>query len=65
MFRRLITAIIKLYMKCLLSSYTKYTWAVYMGKGGGKVGTTDTRSRAHFTPSLPHMNSPCMFCITA
>jgi len=26
---------------------------------------TDTRSRAHFTPSLPHINSPCMFCITA
>ena len=26
---------------------------------------TDTRSRAHFTPSLSHVNSPCMFCITA
>ena len=26
---------------------------------------TDTRSRAHFSPSLPHINSPCIFCITA
>ena len=26
---------------------------------------TDTRSRAHFTPSLPHINSPGMFCINA
>jgi len=26
---------------------------------------TDTRSRAHFTPSLPHINSPCTFCVTA
>ena len=25
----------------------------------------DTRSRAHFTPSLPHINGPCMICITA
>jgi len=24
---------------------------------------TDTRSRAQFTPSLPHINNPCMFCI--
>jgi len=39
MFRRLIMAIFRLYMKYLLSSYTKHTWAVYMGKGGGKVGT--------------------------
>ena len=65
MFRRLIMAIFRLLMKYLLSSYTKHTWAVYMGKGGGKVGTTDTRSRAHFTPSLPHTNSPCKFRITA
>jgi len=25
----------------------------------------DTRTRAHFTPSLPHISSPCMFCVTA
>jgi len=39
MFRRLIMVIFRLYMKYLLSSYTKHVWAVYMGKGGGKVGT--------------------------
>jgi hypothetical protein len=39
MFRRLIMAIFRLYMKYLLSSYTKHAWAVYMGYGGGKVGT--------------------------
>jgi len=39
MFRRLIMTIFRLYVKYLLSSYTKYTWAVYMGYGGGKVGT--------------------------
>jgi len=39
MFRRLIMAIFILYMKYLLSSYTKHTWVVYMGQGGGKVGT--------------------------
>ena len=38
MFRLLIMAIFKLYMKHLLSSYTKHTGAVYMGKGGGKAG---------------------------
>jgi len=31
MFRRLIMAIFRLYMKYLLSSYTKHTWTVYMG----------------------------------
>jgi len=36
MFRRLIMAIFGLYVKYLLSSYTKHTWAVYMGKEGGK-----------------------------
>ena len=41
MFRRLIMTIFRLYMKYLLSSYTKQTWAVYMGQAGGKV---DTRS---------------------
>jgi len=39
MFRRLKMAILRLDMKYLLSSYTKHTWAVYMGRGGGKVGT--------------------------
>ena len=39
MFRRLMMAIFRFYTKYLLSSYTKHTWAVYMGKGGGKVGT--------------------------
>jgi len=38
MFRRLIMAIFRLYMKYLSSSYTKHTWAVYVGQGGGKVG---------------------------
>jgi len=32
-------AIFSLYMKYLLSSYTKHTRAVYMGYGGSKVGT--------------------------
>jgi len=36
MFRRMIMAIFRLYMKYLLSSYANH---VYMGKGGGKVGT--------------------------
>ena len=39
MFRGLIMAIFRLYTKYLLSSYTIHTWAVYMGLGGGKVGT--------------------------
>ena len=38
MFRRLLMAIFRLYMKYLLSSYTKHS-RVCMGKGGGKVGT--------------------------
>jgi len=41
MFRRLIMAIFRLHMKYLLSSYTKHTWAVYMGKGGGKKWARD------------------------
>ena len=36
MFRRLMLAIFRLYMKYLLSSYTKHTWAVYMGREGVK-----------------------------
>ena len=31
MFQLLIMAIFRLYMKLLLSSYTKHTWAVNMG----------------------------------
>ena len=45
MFRRLIIAIFRLYMKYLLSSYTKHTWVVYMGKGGRKVGTRFYRQK--------------------
>ena len=36
MFRRLIMAIFRLYMKYLLSSYKKRTWDVYMGGEGVK-----------------------------
>jgi len=39
MFRRLIMAIFRLYVKYLLSSYTEHIWVVYMGEGGGTVGT--------------------------
>ena len=39
MFRRLLMATFRLYMDYLLSTYTKHTWDVYMGYGGGKVGT--------------------------
>ena len=39
MFRHLVMAIFKLYMKHLVSSYTKHISATYIGKGGGKVGT--------------------------
>ena len=47
MFRRLIMTIFRLYMKYLylLSSYTKYTWAVYMVCVGGEGGKVGTRSR--------------------
>jgi len=43
MFRRLIMAIFRLYMKYLLSSYTKQTWAVYMGQGGVKISYLSER----------------------
>ena len=36
MFRHLIMATFWLYMKYLLSSYTKHTWAVYMAREGVK-----------------------------
>jgi len=39
MFRRLTMAIFRLYMKYLLSSYTKRIWAVYVGQVGGEMGT--------------------------
>jgi len=42
MFRRLTMAICRLYMKYLVSSYTRLIWAVYSGEVGGEV---DTRSR--------------------
>jgi len=32
-------AIFRLYMKYLVSSYTRLIWAVYSGKVGGDVGT--------------------------
>jgi len=41
MFRRLIMTIFRLYTKYLLSSYTKHTWAVYMGRGRGKKWARD------------------------
>jgi len=39
MFRRLTMVIFRLYMKCLVSSYTRLTWAVYSGEVGGEVAT--------------------------
>jgi len=44
MFRRLTMAILRLYMKYLVSSYTRLVWAVYSGEVGGEVGT---RSRVY------------------
>jgi len=40
MFRRLTMAIFRLYMKYLVSSYTRtrLVWAVYSGEVGGKLG---------------------------
>jgi len=40
MFRRLVMTIFRLYMKYLLSSYTKHIRAVYVGYGEGKMGLT-------------------------
>jgi len=42
MFRRLTMAIFRLYMKYLVSSYTRLMWDVYSGEVGVEV---DTRSR--------------------
>ena len=39
MFRHLTMAIFRLYMKYLLSSYTKHIWAVYSGAGRRGGGT--------------------------
>ena len=70
MFRRLVMAIFRLYMKHIVSSYTKtYIWATYVGLGGGKVGTRSRicpegpkgqiRDLVHtLTPSQPHISSP-------
>jgi len=61
MFRRLVMAIFRLYMTYLLSSYTKHTWAVYMGWGGGKVGS---RSRIYLSERLGgvgHIRGPCCY----
>jgi len=41
MFRHLIMAIFRLYMKYLVSSYTRLIWAVY----SGEVGEVRTRAR--------------------
>jgi len=61
MFRCLIMAIFRLCMKYLLSSYTKYTRAVYMGREGvkwardlvcvGKVGRCGLHEGSMLLPS--------------
>jgi len=38
MFRHLIMAVFRLYMKYLLSSYTKHIWVFCVVYGGGKMG---------------------------
>ena len=55
MFRRLSMAIFRLYMKYLVSSYTRLIWAVYSGEVGDEMGT---RSRAHLTSYLPTVYNP-------
>jgi len=45
-------AIFRVYIKYLLNCYTKRTWAVYMGKGGGKVGKTVSVIRARSSSKL-------------
>ena len=39
MFRRLTMAIFRLYMKYLVSSYTRPIWVLYSGEVGVEVGT--------------------------
>jgi len=51
MFRRLIMTIFRLYMKYLLSSYAKHTWAVYIGEGGGNLVTA---WNPHVTHTVQH-----------
>jgi hypothetical protein len=64
MFRCLIMAIFRLYMKHLVSSYTKhiyiyiYIWATYVGQGGGKV---DTRSRICPKGCMGCRGGPCCY----
>ena len=59
MFRRLIMAIFRLYMKYLLNSYTKHTWVVYIGEGGGKVGTRSRMSEMLW--GVGYMRGPCCY----
>ena len=60
MFRRLIMSIFRLYMKYLLSSYTKHTRALYMVQGAGKM---DTRSRIcqKVLGGVGYMSGPCCY----
>jgi len=60
MFRRLIMAIFRLYMKYLLSSYTKHTWVVYIGQGEDKVGTRSRISQKRLG-GVGYMRGPCCY----
>jgi len=59
-------AIFRLYMKYLLSSYTKHTWVVYMWQGGGQVGKTSHNCHkvwamwvtCHVRPKDGHYQAP-------
>jgi len=53
MFRRLIMAIFRLYIKSLLSNYKERTWTVYIGQGGVKW-TRDLESVRKFGRSGLH-----------
>jgi len=43
MFRRFTMTIVRLYMKYLVSSYTRLIWAVYSGEVGGEEGKRTRR----------------------
>jgi len=60
-FWRLIMAIFKLYMKYLLSSFTKHSWALYRGKGGGKVGTTSRICQKFWAAWFTWGGGPCCY----
>jgi len=60
MFRRLVISIFRLYMKYLLSSYTKHTWAVCMGQGGGKVGNKISYLSERLG-DVGYMRGPCCY----